>query len=116
MEVWARNPSRLADLCNDFSPAYFLSLSNTVALIVGIDRSESSGVADNNEVAVSSQTVAVYHLSAFDGSYRRSLRRRNIDPIVKGLTASPKIRGDFPRHGPHKAVSFLPSKRFAGTF
>jgi hypothetical protein len=52
VQVCASDPSGAAYLADHFSSSNLLTFPNQVFPVVGIDRSKSPGMPDNNEIAV----------------------------------------------------------------
>ena len=61
-------------------------------------------MADDHDVSVSPQLVAVNDFSALDSPDRRSLRRGDVDTVMKTRSARAKSRIDRAIHRPEKSV------------
>jgi len=102
MEVGAGNPAGAADSRDDFSTGNLLLIAHQIDLIVRVHRNDAAAMADNDDITVTAQLIAVNDLAMLDRPDRRSLRRTNIESVMETRAARAKSRIDGAAHRPQK--------------
>lgn len=91
VQVGTRDPAGAPNLGDYLSLSDFLAFSNQVLPVMGVNRYDSPGVADDDEVAVASQPITVDDLSVLHGSNGSSLDGCYVDSVMKGLASRAEL-------------------------
>ena len=68
-----------------------------------IDGNKAVRMANNDDVSISSQLIAIDNLPGFDGPDRSALGNRNVDTIMEIRSPRSETRIDRSTHGPNKS-------------
>ena len=73
MQMWTGHSPGAADLSDDVALLHSLSSTNQVDLIVSVNRNDAALMADNYNVAVATDLIAVNDFAFLHGTNRRAL-------------------------------------------
>ena len=71
------------DLSDDFALLHILSSTDKVYLVVSVNRNDSAAMADDHNIAIATDLIAVNDFAFFDGTNWTALGSSDIDAIVK---------------------------------
>src|ERR1051325_445516 len=100
MQMWTGHSPGAADLSDDVALLHSLSSTDQVDLIVSVNRNDAAVMADNHNVAIATDLIAVNDFAFLYGTNRRALEGGDIDTIVKSGTARAKTGIDRARDQP----------------
>ena len=83
MEVRAGNATGAADSGDDLSTGNLLFVAHQIDLIMRVHRDNAAAMADNHDITVTAQLIAVNNLAVLDCPDRRSLRRTDIETVME---------------------------------
>jgi len=108
MQVRRRDSSRASHLADYVPLLYLLSFVDLVDAVMGVHRGKSPRMADDDEIAIAAQLIAVQNLTLLNGSNRRPLRSLDIYSIMEGRAARSEFRAYAPLDRPDEAFGAYP--------
>src|SRR5258706_4433163 len=102
MEVRRGGVARASDFADLIPEGDALAFSDVVFTVVRVDRDEIAGVADDDQIAVAAELIAINYLAALDDADRRAFGGDDVDAVVKALPAAAVAGRDGARDRPHE--------------
>ncbi len=83
MEVRPGYSSRATHSCHDFSSSDRLSLPHQISFVMGVDRNDSPRMANDHNVSVTAQLIAIDNFPCFSRSNRRTFGCGDIYAVME---------------------------------
>ncbi len=90
MEMRSGHSAGAADPRDDFAARDLLAVAHQVDLVMRVDGNDSSAMADNHHIAVTTELVAVNDLAVLDRTDRGSFRRADVETVMETRAARPE--------------------------